>query len=95
MEIETKDGENHFKLPQKILHVSNVRLRQVWKGRGGAVASQSARMANPAEGTPCGAESTAYFTAVNHSRGNAVRTAGLFAIAAQTGKVAVICSHIS
>ncbi len=45
--------------------------------------------------TPCGAESIAYFMAEYRFQGNAVRIAGLCAIAAQTGKVAVICSHIS
>ena len=45
--------------------------------------------------TPCGAESIAYFMVENRSRGNAVKTADRFAIAALTAKVAVICSHIS
>ena len=48
-----------------------------------------------AKGTLCGAESIAYFMVEYRFQGNAVRTAGRFAIAAQTAKVAVICSHIS
>ena len=52
-------------------------------------------MAIPAKGMLCGAESIAYFMVENRSRGNAVKTADRFAIAALTAKVAVICSHIS
>ena len=52
-------------------------------------------MAIPAKGTLCGAESIAYSMAEYRFQGNAVRTAGLCAIAALTGKVAVICFRTS
>ncbi len=45
--------------------------------------------------TPCGAESIAYFMVEYRFQGNAVRTAGRFAIAALTAKVAVICFRTS
>ncbi len=48
-----------------------------------------------AKGALCGAESIAYFMAEYRFQGNAVRTAGLCAIAVLIAKVAVICFRTS